>query len=115
MGEEAAGGGVVGMLRLERQLDCAAIGRLADGARFAPPPLSADEEARLDAADLAGAPPWVAGDYPEWLHPYLPPVLGEERAAQGAALARPAPPHPRLNTLLSHRDAAAAPPAHLHP
>src|SRR6516162_3474433 len=59
MQDHGARAAVLGMLRLERKLDCAAIARLADGARFAPPPLSEAEQARLEAADLAGAPPWV--------------------------------------------------------
>jgi 16S rRNA (cytosine967-C5)-methyltransferase len=99
---------VLGMLRLERKLDRAAISALADGARFAPPPLSDAEQARLDAADLVGAPPWVAGDYPEWLDPYLARVFGEERADEGAALASRAPLDLRVNTIAGERDAAAA-------
>src|SRR3954464_12387443 len=62
---------LLGMLRLERNLDAAAIARLADGARFAPSPLTETERTRLDTVDLGGAPPWVAGDYPEWLDPHL--------------------------------------------
>ena len=45
---------LLGMLRRERRLDSDAIARLADGARFAPPPLSDDEQRRLAAADLDG-------------------------------------------------------------
>ena len=91
MGADAPRAVVLGMLRLERKLDAAAIARLADGARFAPAPLSEEERARLDVADLAGAPPWVAGDYPEWLDAALARVFGDERAAEGAALATRAP------------------------
>src|SRR5262244_3002239 len=40
MGEASPRAVVLGMLRLERELDPAAIGALASGARFAPPPLS---------------------------------------------------------------------------
>jgi 16S rRNA (cytosine967-C5)-methyltransferase len=115
MGDQTPRAAVLGMLRLERNLDRAAIGRLADGARFAPPPLSDEEQARLDAADLAGAPPWVAGDYPEWLDPYLARVLGEERAAEGAALASRAPLDLRVNAIAGERDAAAAALADLDP
>jgi 16S rRNA (cytosine967-C5)-methyltransferase len=106
---------VLGMLRLERKLDRAAISRLADGARFAPPPLSEAEQARLDAADLGGAAPWVAGDYPEWLDPYLARVFGEERADEGVALASRAPLDLRVNAILGERDAAAAELADLSP
>lgn len=106
---------VLGMLRLERGLDVAAIARLADGARHAPPPLDEAELSRLEAADLTGAPPWVAGDYPEWLDPYLERVFGEARAEEGAALARRAPLDLRVNTLKGDRDSAAAELADLHP
>jgi 16S rRNA (cytosine967-C5)-methyltransferase len=115
MQEQGPRAAVLGMLRLERKLDPAAIARLADGARFAPPPLSEIEQARLDAADLTGAPPWVAGDYPEWLDPYLDRVFGGERAEEGAALASRAPLDLRANTLVGDRDAAAAALADLNP
>src|SRR5712691_4412975 len=49
MGEGSPRAVVLGMLRLERKLDPAAIAALADGGRFVPPPLSADERACLDA------------------------------------------------------------------
>jgi len=99
---------VLGMLRLERKLDLDAIGSLADGTRFAPTPLSVEERARLEAADLAGAAPWVAGDYPEWLDPHLERVFGEERVAEGAALASRAPLDLRVNALKADRDEALA-------
>jgi 16S rRNA (cytosine967-C5)-methyltransferase len=99
---------VLGMLRLERKLDLDAIGSLADGTRFAPTPLSVEERARLEAADLAGAAPWVAGDYPEWLDPHLERVFGEERVAEGAALASRAPLDLRVNALKADRDGALA-------
>jgi 16S rRNA (cytosine967-C5)-methyltransferase len=99
---------LLGMLRLERGLDSAALAQLADGTRFAPDPLTDEERGRLDAADLAGAPPWVAGDYPEWLDPHLARVFGEERAAEGAALSSRAPLDLRVNTLKSERDEATA-------
>ena len=115
MGADTPRAVVLGMLRLERKLDSAAIARLADGARFAPEPLSEDERARLDAADLAGAPAWVAGDYPEWLDPHLARVFGDERAAEAAALAARAPLDLRVNTLNATRDEAAAALADLNP
>jgi len=108
MGEDTPRATVLGMLRLERKLDTAAIARLADGARFAPEPLSDAERARLDAADLAGAPPWVAGDYPEWLDPHLARTFGDERAGEGAALSARAPLDLRVNTLKARRDDVAA-------
>ena len=99
MGDGAPRALLLGMLRLERKLDPGAIATLADGARFAPAPLTAEERARLENADLAGGPPWVAGDYPEWLDPYLARVFGEERSAEGAALASRAPLDLRVNMI----------------
>jgi 16S rRNA (cytosine967-C5)-methyltransferase len=108
MGESTPRAMALGMLRLERKLDVDAISALADGGRFAPAPLTEEERARLEAANLDGAPPWVAGDYPEWLDPYLARVFGDERAAEGAALASRAPLDLRVNTLKSTREETAA-------
>jgi 16S rRNA (cytosine967-C5)-methyltransferase len=115
MGEASPRAVALGMLRLERKLDADAIGALANGGRFAPAPLSEGERARLAAADLADAPPWVAGDYPEWLDPYFAKVFGEERAAEGAALASRAPLDLRVNALKADRDKAVAALADLAP
>jgi len=90
---------VLGMLRLERGLDLEAISRLFDGSRFAPGPLTNDEQTRLAHADLAGAPPHVAGDYPEWLDAHLAKSFGDERSAEGAALATRATLDLRVNLL----------------
>src|SRR5947209_15457873 len=91
MGEDSPRASLLGMLRLERGHGLAAIARLADGERFAPEPLSEAEQTRLRDGTLADAPPHVAGDYPEWLDPYLARVFGAERGEEGAALARRAP------------------------
>jgi 16S rRNA (cytosine967-C5)-methyltransferase len=104
---------VLGMLRLERKLDTAAIARLFDGSRYAPSPLDEAEHAALAGATLAGAPPWIAGDYPEWLDPRLARVFGEVRAEEGAALASRAPLDLRVNSLKSDRASALAALAHL--
>jgi 16S rRNA (cytosine967-C5)-methyltransferase len=113
MGEESPRAVVLGMLRLERKLACDAIAALANGGRFAPSPLSAQERSRLDGADLQGAPAWVAGDYPQWLDPHLSRAFGEDRAAEAAALASRAPLDLRVNTLKADRDGVAAALAHL--
>ena len=107
MGEDTPRATALGMLVRERGLDPDAVARLADGAGYAPPPLTDAERARLAAADLAGAPPHVRGDYPEWLDPYLARVFGDERAEEGAALASRAPLDLRANTLKATRDEAA--------
>jgi 16S rRNA (cytosine967-C5)-methyltransferase len=108
MGADTPRAIVLGMLTLSRGLDVAAIARLADGVRFAPAPLTDEERARLAGASLDGAPAHVAGDYPEWLDPHFTRAFGDERAAEGAALAARAPLDLRVNSLLAERDKAAA-------
>ena len=115
MGDQHPRAVLLGMLRLERNLDCEAIAARADGGRFAPTPLSAEERSRLGAADLSGAPPWVAGDYPQWLDPYLARAFGEERIAECVALATRAPLDLRVNALKAEREATCDALAHLHP
>jgi 16S rRNA (cytosine967-C5)-methyltransferase len=48
---------------------------------------------------LADAPPPVRGDYPDWLDDPLERVFGEDRVAEGEALALRAPVDLRVNTL----------------
>jgi 16S rRNA (cytosine967-C5)-methyltransferase len=99
----------------ERGLDTDAIGQLASGAGHSPPPLADTERAALDRGFAEGAPPHVAGDYPEWLDPYFTSVFGSERAEEVAALGSRAPLDLRVNTLKTDRDAAAAALADLAP
>jgi 16S rRNA (cytosine967-C5)-methyltransferase len=115
MGEDTPRATALGMLVRERGMEPAAVARLADGAGYAPPPLTEAERARLAATDLSGAPPHVRGDYPEWLDPYLARVFGDERAEEGAALASRAPLDLRANTLKASRDEAARSLADLAP
>jgi 16S rRNA (cytosine967-C5)-methyltransferase len=107
MGAETPRAVLLGMLKRERGLSTDAIAALADGSRYAPDALSEEERARLDTATLDGAPPHVAGDYPQWLDAYLARAFGEERAQEGAALASRAPLDLRVNTLKGERDKAA--------
>jgi len=104
---------VLGMLRLERKLDAEGIARLCDGAGHSPAPLEAQERTALESGTLAGASPWIAGDYPEWLDAHLAKVFGEERAAEGAALASRAPLDLRVNALKADREKVLAALAHL--
>lgn len=73
-----------------------------------PPPTEAERAALAQAQGLEGAPPWIAGDYPEWLDASLARAFGEARAAEGAALAAPAPLDLRANTLKAEREMVMA-------
>jgi 16S rRNA (cytosine967-C5)-methyltransferase len=115
MGAETPRAAVLGMLKRERGLDAEAIGKLADGSRFAPEPLTDEERARLSTVDLAAAPAHVAGDYPEWLDAAFARAFGDDRAEEGAALASRAPLDLRVNTLKGEREQVAAMLADLKP
>jgi 16S rRNA (cytosine967-C5)-methyltransferase len=104
MGDATPRAVALGMLRLERKLDVESVGKLADGTRYAPPVLSDAERARLQVASLDRASAPVLGDYPEWLDPHFARSFGDERAAEGAALASRAPLDLRINTLKGERD-----------
>src|SRR5882762_3327506 len=95
---------LLGMLRLERKLDADAISALCDGGRFAPEPLSEAERAALTSRFLDGAPPHIAGDYPEWLDAHLAAVFGDDRVAEATAMASRAPLDLRVNTLKAKRE-----------
>jgi len=105
---------LIGMLHRERGLDVGQIAALCSGDRFAPAPLTDAERAALAGGALAGAPPPVLGDYPDWLDPHFERVFGEERAAEGAALASRAPLDLRVNTLKAEPDEVLPKLAHLH-
>ncbi|RJF73916.1 RsmB/NOP family class I SAM-dependent RNA methyltransferase [Rhodopseudomonas palustris] len=104
---------VLGMLKLERGLDVEAIAALCDGGRFAPEPLTEAERAALTTRSLDGAPPPIAGDYPDWLDEQLASLFGDQRVAEAAAMASRAPLDLRVNTLKSKRDKALASLKHL--
>ncbi|HEY5215812.1 MAG TPA: RsmB/NOP family class I SAM-dependent RNA methyltransferase, partial [Pseudolabrys sp.] len=73
-----------------------------------PEALSDEERKRLDAADLAGAPPHIVGDYPEWLDAHFTRAFGDSRGEEGAALASRAPLDLRVNPLKADTFKAAA-------
>src|SRR5215469_5323098 len=113
MGEATPRASLLGMLRRERGLDAQAMAALCNGSRHAPPPLSDQEAAALARDALTGAPAYIEGDYPEWLDSHLARVFGDERAAEGAALASRAPLDLRVNTLAAERDQPLAKLEHL--
>jgi 16S rRNA (cytosine967-C5)-methyltransferase len=114
IGEASARAAVIGMLQRERGLGVEEIAELCSGARFAPAPLAEAERAALASDRLDSAPAHVRGDYPEWLDQALARVFGEERAAEGAALASRAPLDLRVNTLKAEREEVLPKLAHLH-
>jgi 16S rRNA (cytosine967-C5)-methyltransferase len=114
VGETTARALVLGMLALERKLDLAAISRVVEDGRHAPGALSEQERARLATPSLDGAPAWIAGDYPEWLDPHLTRTFGEDRVAEGTALASRAPLDLRVNILKGTREETAEVLAHLN-
>lgn len=113
MGEDTARARLLGMLHLERQLDTDAIASLCDGSRFAPSSLTEAERTALSTNSLEKAPAPVAGDYPEWLDPYLTDVFGEDRVAEATAMASRAPLDLRVNTLKAKREKVETSTAHL--
>jgi 16S rRNA (cytosine967-C5)-methyltransferase len=104
---------VLGMLKVERGMDAAAISVLCDGGRFAPEPLTDAEKSALASRSRQDAPAPVAGDYPEWLDPYLAKAFGDDRAAEAAAMASRAPLDLRVNTLKGKREKVLASLKHL--
>lgn len=117
MGDETPRAIVIGMLRLGRNLEIGAIEKLFDGSQHAPSPLTEYERRKLGEADLSlsAAPPHVRGDYPEWLDAQLAETFGEDRAEEGAALARRAPLDLRVNPLKSDREKILKALSHLNP
>jgi 16S rRNA (cytosine967-C5)-methyltransferase len=113
MDDDAPRSRVLGMLKLERGLDAEAISALCDGGRFAPRPLTDAERGALTTRSPDDAPAPVAGDYPEWLDPYLAKAFGEDRAAEAAAMASRAPLDLRVNTLKAKREKVLASLKHL--
>ncbi|MCC6714872.1 MAG: RsmB/NOP family class I SAM-dependent RNA methyltransferase [Gammaproteobacteria bacterium] len=87
--------------------------RLCTGEHHELEPLSAGELGRLHHGSVAGAPPHVTGNYPEWMTPSLTRVFGGNPAAQCAALAERAPVDLRTNTLKADRPRVLKALAHL--
>src|SRR5690606_38872506 len=114
MGEETPRALVIGALGFVRGMTGEAMRQAFADSPHAPEPLTASERTALEGGTLDAAPAWVRGDYPEWLDPYFARVFGEDRAAEGAALAERAPLDLRVNTLKGSRDQALAELAHLN-
>lgn len=81
-----------------------AVAAAADGSAHALAPLSAGEAAALHRRLPSGTPPFVRGDFPEWLAPSFARAFGERAGDEGAALARRAPVDLRANLLKATRE-----------
>jgi 16S rRNA (cytosine967-C5)-methyltransferase len=114
MGETSPRAVLIGMLHRERGLGIDDIAALCSGAQFAPAPLTEAERRALAGDTLASAPAHILGDYPEWLEANFLRVFGENRAAEGAALASRAPLDLRVNTLKAEREEVSPKLAHLN-
>ncbi len=87
-----------------RDLGASPLAALIDGVPHAPPPLAAEEAARVAAADLSAAPDAVRADVPDWLAPSLRCALGEGWVAEAEALAIRPPLDLRVNRLKADRE-----------
>lgn len=99
---------MLGLFYQHRGHDIAALEKLFSGDRFAPAPLTDDERAVLAGDNLANAPDYVRGDYPEWIAPNFARIFGDNVVAEMQALATPAPLDLRVNTLKAEADHAAS-------
>ena len=115
MGEAAPRAEMIGALKQTRGLDADGVAALFTGEGHAPAKLTEAERARIAGADLSGAPPHVAGDFPEWLTPQFEASFRADAAAEGRALAERAPVNLRVNLLKANREKALSALAHLAP
>lgn len=105
---------VLGTLVFVRGMTPEAVALSFSTGRHAPELPDATEAAALASGSLDGAPAHVAGDYPEWLDEAFAGAFGDDRAAEGEALARRAPLDLRVNSLKGDRDKALAALSHLN-
>jgi len=104
LGEDSPRAWVWGALRWGFGWSAEAIEQSCYNDPHAPAPPTEAERAALAGDNLASAPPWVRGDYPEWLEASFERAFGDDRAEEGAALARPAPLDLRANVLKTTRE-----------
>ncbi|QBR70247.1 MFS transporter [Beijerinckiaceae bacterium] len=114
MGAETPRAIVLGSLRQIQGTSAEALAAICTGEAHTPPPLDAEEIERLTKGDLAGAPSFVAGDFPQWMEPSFAAVFGPSVVAEMSALAARAPVDLRVNTLKTTRDKELASLAHLN-
>jgi 16S rRNA (cytosine967-C5)-methyltransferase len=106
---------VLGMLHLQRGLSLDAISALLDGQRFAPLPLSDQEQLYLGTNTLDDAPIHIAGDCPEWIVPSLIATYGADTLNHLQTLTQRAPLDIRVNSLKATRETVQTALQHLAP
>ena len=105
MGDDSPRAAVLGTLALEWGWSAGDVAAAAGGEPHGPGALTDAEAAALaDPCPLDEAPEAVRGDYPDWLDASLQRVFGDDRAGEGAALARRAPVDLRANRLKGDTD-----------
>ncbi len=104
MGADAPRAWVWGALRWGFGKSAEWISQSTQDDPHAPAPPTESELKSLVADNIATAPAWVRGDYPEWLDASMARVFGDARAEEGTALAAAAPLDLRTNTLKTTRE-----------
>ncbi len=93
-----------GALLLEGGWTLERLVRELEGDRFAPAPLSQAERRSASSRTIAGAPPAVRADLPDWCVPLFETAFGQDWIAEAAALAARPPLDLRVNTLKAARE-----------
>lgn len=85
------------------------IGILFSGEKYDPPRLSNKEQSIFEKLPIRETqPPWVEGEFPEWLYPFLKRRFGEQLKVEMEAFLTQAPLDLRVNTLKVTREEALA-------
>ncbi|MCB1427075.1 MAG: RsmB/NOP family class I SAM-dependent RNA methyltransferase [Zhengella sp.] len=98
-GAETARAEAFGALASGFGMALATINAELEGDRFAPDPLSGDEQSAWEARPLVSAPEHVQAECPDWCAPLLAEAFGADWIAQTRALAGRPPLDLRVNTL----------------
>jgi 16S rRNA (cytosine967-C5)-methyltransferase len=104
MGEETPRAAVVGAVGRHWDLGGEKLASIFSGDPHAPPPLTTAEQALIDLADLAAAPPHIRADIPAWLAARFEKSFGDAWWEEGAALALRPPLDLRVNRLKAERE-----------